>query len=96
MEFLSLIDKSLENLGVTVTLVNCRVGRQEVQVLLAFNVPNVDTLGSFGNDGNRVVVVAAEIVFHSDKVVVGLGIIEVLGGSGEDAEGSLGKVSQVL
>ena len=79
-----------------VTLVDCRVSRQEVQVLLAFNVPNVDTLGSVSNDGNRVVVVATIIVFHGNVMVIGLGIVKVFGGSGEDTEGSLTEISQVL
>ncbi len=54
---MSLLDESTDNLGVAVTLVDGRVGRKKVEVLVSLGVPDVGTETLGKDNGERVVVV---------------------------------------
>lgn len=73
-----LLDEGLDELGVAVALVDGRVGGEEVHVLAALGVPDVDALGLGEDDGERMVVVGGILV---------LGGNGALGGGGVEARG---------
>lgn len=82
-EAASLLGESLDELGVAVTLVDGTVGREEVEVLAALRVPDIDTLGAGKDNGKRMVVVSGELVLGSNgalgrgRVDSGLGAVGV-------------------
>lgn len=80
-----LILECLDDSGVAVTLVHRRVSGKEVHVLLAFDVPDLDTTTLGEGHGERGVVVAAILVLKVDKLLAG-----ELSLSGVSAESSLG------
>ena len=51
------------------SLIDCRVRRQEVEVLVAFWVPYLASLGSSEDDGQRMVVVGGEGCFSVHRFV---------------------------
>ena len=62
----SLLGKGLDQLWVTVALVDGTVGREEIEVVLALGIPHVYTLGPSEDDGQRVVVVGCVLVLGRD------------------------------
>ena len=70
-QLVGLVLQGLDDAGMAVALVNGAVGRQEVEVLLALNVPHVDTFTLLQHDGQGMVVVGAIALFHCD-VTLGL------------------------
>lgn len=52
-------------------LVDGAVGRQEVQVLAAFGIPDIDALGLGEDDGERRVVVSRKLVLGGDGGIGG-------------------------
>src|SRR5512142_323841 len=80
-----LLDESPDDAGVTVALVDGRVGAQEVEVLAAFDVVHPDALGLADDDVERMVIVGAVEIFDQDEVFaihVGLLWTGVRGGEG--------------
>lgn len=78
-----LVDESLDKLGVAVALVDGAVGGQEVEVLLALGIPDVDALGLGEDYGQRVVVVGSELVLGGDGSIGGCGVEARSGSHGE-------------
>lgn len=62
----SLLGKGLDQLWVTVALVDSTVGREKIEVVLALGIPHVDPLGPCEDDGQRVVVVCCVLVLGRD------------------------------
>jgi len=50
--------------GVTMALINSRIGSQAVHVLVAFNIPDPDPFASFKDDIQRFVVFGTKFVFQ--------------------------------
>lgn len=69
-----LVDESLDELGVAVALVDGAVGRQEVEVVAALGIPDIDALGLGEDDGKRVVVVGGVFVLGGDGGLGGRGV----------------------
>lgn len=83
-EAAGLLGQGLHEFGVAVALVNGRVGGQEVHVLAALGVPDVDALSAGKDDGERRVVVSSELVLGGNGLV---------GGGGVEARSASGQVS---
>lgn len=66
-----LLDEDLDELGVAVALVDGTVGRQEVKVVAALRVPDVDTLSLGEDNGNGVVVVSGVFVLRGNGLLGG-------------------------
>jgi len=63
---------SLQNLRVDMALVTGRVSAQEVEILSALDVPDVDALSSVNGDRQAGVVVAHDISIQVNKALVSL------------------------
>ncbi len=61
--------EGLDDPGVAVALVDGRIGAQEIEVLLALDVPHPDPLGLADDDVQGVVVVGPVEVFDEDEVL---------------------------
>lgn len=66
-----LLNKDLDELGVAVALVDGTVGRQEVKVVAALGVPDVDALSLGEDNGNGVVVVGGVFVLRGNGLLGG-------------------------
>lgn len=71
----SLLGKSLDEFGVAVALVDGAVGREEVVVVAALRVPDVDALSAGEDYGERVVVVSCVLLLNGDGLL-GRGCME--------------------
>jgi hypothetical protein len=71
-ELAALLDQGLDDPGVTVTLIDGRVGGQAVEVLATLDVPHPNAFAAVENDIQGRVVVGSEAVFEGD-VFLGLG-----------------------
>eukprot|EP00515_Schizochytrium_aggregatum_P017286 CAMPEP_0202097642 /NCGR_PEP_ID=MMETSP0965-20130614/1310_1 /ASSEMBLY_ACC=CAM_ASM_000507 /TAXON_ID=4773 /ORGANISM="Schizochytrium aggregatum, Strain ATCC28209" /LENGTH=849 /DNA_ID=CAMNT_0048666027 /DNA_START=98 /DNA_END=2648 /DNA_ORIENTATION=+ len=80
-----LVDERLHELGVGVALVDGRVRAEEVEVFAALDVPDLGALALGEGDGERGVVVAAELVLERHER---LGGALAAGGSGGGALGA--------
>ena len=69
-----LLSQSLDEFRVAMALVDSAVGREEVHVLAALGVPDVDALGLGEDDGERVVVVSSVLVFGGNGALGGRGV----------------------
>lgn len=74
-----LLGQGLDQLRVAVALVDGAVGREEVEVVLALGVPDVDALGARKDDGEGVVVVGGVLVLGGDGALGRGGVVSVLG-----------------
>lgn len=83
----SLLGEGLDELRVAVALVDGAVGGQEVEVLAALGVPDVDALGAGEDDGQRVVVVGGVLVLGRNGAGGGRGVVVGGRGSGIGARG---------
>ncbi len=81
-----LFGEGAHQLRVAVTLVDGAVGGQEVEVVLALGVPDVDALGAGEDDGQRVVVVGGELVLGGNGASGRGRVVPVLGRSGAGAD----------
>ena len=63
----SLLSEGLDQLGMTVALVDGAVGREEVEVVVALGIPDVHALGPRKHDGQWVVVVRRILEFIVDR-----------------------------
>jgi len=65
----SLINQSLDNLGMTMPLIHGRIGAEEIIIFFPINVVEMDACASFEDDGEGMVVVGAVfgfLVYHFD------------------------------
>ena len=63
---LRLLLKGLDDPGMAMALINCAVGRKEVQVLFALNVPHVHALGPVDHHWDGAVVVGTLLELQRD------------------------------
>ncbi|KAI6751061.1 hypothetical protein HG530_013975 [Fusarium avenaceum] len=64
-----LLSKSLDELGVTMALIDSAVGGEEVVVVAALRVPDVDALGAGEDNGERVIVVSGVLLLNGNGLV---------------------------
>lgn len=76
-----LLGESLDELGVAVALVDSTVGGEEIDVVFALRVPDVDARGLGEDDGERVVVVCRKFELRLDGALCGRGVESRVGGS---------------
>lgn len=74
-ETAGLLGDNLDELRVAMALVDGAVGGEEVEVVAALGIPDVDALGTGKNDGQRVVVVGGVLVLGGDGAVGGGGVV---------------------
>ena len=65
---LGLFFEGLAQARMGVALVDCRVSRQEIEVLVAVGVPDPDALPALDHDVQRVVVIGAVFLLEMDEV----------------------------
>lgn len=65
-EATSLLSQGFDQLRVTVALVDGAVGREEIEIVLALWIPDVDSLGAGKDNGNGVVIVGSILVLRRD------------------------------
>lgn len=96
----SLVNQSLDQLGVAVALVDGGVGGEEVQILLSLGIPHGGTLSARKDNGQWVVVVSSIFIFSLNGLggggrVVGEsavgGAVGGHGGGGEERWGENGE-----
>jgi hypothetical protein len=72
---IGLIFEGSHDLGVTMSLVDRGIGREEIKVLLAFRIPHINAL-SFGQHyGERVIVVGPMAVFEIHEILRRQGLL---------------------
>ena len=76
-----LLGQGAHQLRVAVALVDGAVGGQEVEVVLALGVPDMDPLGAREHDGEWVVVVGGELVLGGDGTLGRRRVVPVLAGA---------------
>ena len=80
------------------TLVDSAVGREEVDVVLALGVPDIDALGAGEDDGEGVLVVGGVLILGSNGALGGRGVVSrrrlvaAIGAGGLVGVGSHGSV----
>lgn len=84
-----LLGEGLDELGVAVALVDSTVGGEEIDVVLALGVPDVDARGLGEDDGERVVVVCSKFVLRLDGALCGRGVESRVGGSAVASRGGV-------
>lgn len=77
-----LLSQSFDELGVAVTLVDSTVSGKEVEVLVAFGVPDVDALSLGEDDRQRMVVVSSVLGLSGNGGVRGRGVVARVVGCG--------------
>ena len=71
-------------------LIDGAVGGEEVEVVLALRIPDIDALGTGEDDGQRVVVVGGILILGSDGAVCGRGVVSRVAGVGGGWRGVVG------
>ncbi len=66
--FFGLREHRIENARVNVALVDRRISRQAIEVLVAFDIMHPDAFGAFNDHIERMVVVGAVLLFDFDKL----------------------------
>lgn len=93
---LGLLAQGLHQLGVTVTLVNGRVGRQTVNVLSTLGIPDSGALCSRKDNRQRMVIVGSEFMFGMDSGLGGAGVIAGIRQSGDGLKGGRGGLERAF
>lgn len=83
-----LLSQGLDQLWMAVALVDSTVSGEEVNVVLAFGIPDIDTLSAGEDDGKWVVVVGCELILGSDRGL-GRGRMEMRVQSGSAIDGNV-------
>ena len=68
-QLVGLVAHGLDNLGVAMALVDSAVGRQEVEILLAFHIPHENAFAFGEHNGQRVIIVGAILGFHLHELL---------------------------
>ena len=70
-----LVAEGSYELGVAMALVDGGVGRQKVEVVVAFGIPGGGTLGTSEDDREGMVVMGSEVMLFLDSFLSGSGVI---------------------
>jgi hypothetical protein len=62
-----LLDQGFENARMAMPLIDCRIRSQAIQIALAFDVVNSDSLGALYDDIEGVIVVRSVFFFQFDQ-----------------------------
>lgn len=85
-----LLGQGLDQFWVAMALVDSAVGGEEVNVMLAFGIPDIDTLSAGEDDRERMVVVGSELVLGGDRGLGRGGVkVGVHSGSGSAIDGNV-------
>ena len=76
-DFAGLLLEGAKNLGVAVSLIDCRIGGETVEITLPFDVIDPHALGALNHDVERVIIVRSVFVFQVDEVLGTVGRINL-------------------
>ena len=81
-DFVGLLGQRFQNLRMAVPLVHRRIGRQAVEIAIAFHVVDPNSLRALDHDVERMIIVSSILVFEIDKILsrVGLTVSVVMTG----------------